>query len=83
MIAHRHEKRKTIMPNVIFLAIALIVCLAITQSSAKKDEQKTREQIAHMDHQPKPAMVQGEASGGAWLLGIIIAIVAVVLAMPR
>ena len=71
------------MPNLAMLALAVLIALAITLSSAKKDEQKTRETVEKMNPKPDGAMVQGDASGGAWLVGFIVVVVLVYAAMPR
>jgi hypothetical protein len=59
------------------------MALAITHASVKKDEQKTREQLAQMKNPPEHAWVSGEASQGAWAVGIVVILIAVLLAMPH
>jgi hypothetical protein len=68
------------MPNFVILAVVILLGLAVLNSSAKGNEEKYWEKQRSLPNPPEHGLVDNQASGGAWLLAILIAIVGVILA---
>lgn len=71
------------MPNLIILAIVFIAGYAIIHSSASLNEKKFNEHRAAQANPPQHEAVDNQASGWAWLVGLLVAIVGIYLAMPH
>jgi hypothetical protein len=72
------------MPNLIICGIGLVIALVISNSSAKKNEEKFwNERMARPGNPPEHQSVDNQASGAALFWSAVVIIVAVCLAMPH
>jgi hypothetical protein len=71
------------MPNFLLIALGLLTVLGLSHHSSNANEERSRRELAAMEHPPEHAAIDNSVSPGVLFVCFLILVGFVFLAMPR